>query len=37
MKIKMMKILEDYQNPSTLVLIVKLLRQTFKWYHCHSD
>jgi hypothetical protein len=28
-KIKMMKILEVYQNPSTLVLIVKLLRQAF--------
>jgi hypothetical protein len=31
-KIKMMKILEVYQNPSTLVLIVKLLRQAFEWY-----
>jgi hypothetical protein len=31
-----MKILEVYQNPSTLVpvLIVKLLRQAFKWYIC---
>jgi hypothetical protein len=33
----MMKILEVYQNPSTLVLIVKLLRQAFKWYHWRSD
>jgi hypothetical protein len=24
-------------NPSTLVLIVKLLRQAFRWYHWHSD
>jgi hypothetical protein len=35
-QLKMMKILEVYQNHSTLVLIVKLLRQAFKW-HWHSD
>jgi hypothetical protein len=32
-----MKILEVYQHSSTLVLIVKLLRQAFKWYYWHSD
>jgi hypothetical protein len=35
--IKVYQILEVYQNPSTLVLIVKLLRQAFKWYHWYSD
>jgi hypothetical protein len=32
-----MKILEVHQYPSTLVIIVKLLRQAFTWYHWHSD
>jgi hypothetical protein len=30
-KITIMKILEVYQNPATLVFIVKVLRQAFKW------
>jgi hypothetical protein len=35
LKLKMMKILEVYQSPSTLVpVLVKLLRQAFNW---HSD
>jgi hypothetical protein len=37
MKIKMMKNPRSLSKPSTLVLILKLLRHVFKLYHWHSD